>query len=479
MESIYLTARFVVENSACIHHPGAIEVRHGRVVDVGHPNRIADRRSCIDLGDSVLLPGLINPHTHLEFSDFAHPIPAPATFADWILQVIRHRQAVAQRAEEDLQPHRDAVCNRGLLECWQTGSAVVVDIATCPWQPHYQWQASGRAIARQFADSLGRGDLSDAVGRHLGPVLGPRVVCLAEVIGLDARRLQTAIEWAQMLVASGRGDWASLGDRAIDAVAAQLDDRKAPMQVGVSPHAPYSIRWSAEVQQAIESMLRHRVAAMHVAESREELEYLADGTGPLADLWNRLGISTPEHRWSIDRVIAWLGRAKWSLVVHGNYLTPGQIETIGQNRSMSIVFCPRTHRHFGHQCYPLDQMRQAGVRVVLGTDSRASNPDLNLWMEVLECRRRYPQCDPGWALDMVTRDAAEALGIERRFGTLSIGKYAFCNWIPADPKWTERDLLDAITSGPAMPRPAWQGPASTVCEQQAPPIPPEESPQVE
>jgi cytosine/adenosine deaminase-related metal-dependent hydrolase len=69
-------------------------------------------------------------------------------------------------------------------------------------------------------------------------------------------------------------------------------------------------------------------------------------------------------------------------LIHGNYLTQHEIELAAKYRErLSMVYCPRTHVHFQHSPYPLNAMRQAGLRVVLGTDSRASSPDLNLWQE--------------------------------------------------------------------------------------------------
>ncbi len=330
----------------------------------------------------------------------------------------------------------------------------MVDIATFPWTPRYGWPYQVQCVAERFASSVGRPDAAAAIARHIAPVVGPRVVSLAEVIGLEPKRLQTTIDWARATCASCGSEPGQ------DGVAGTAE--ATPMRVGLSPHAPYSLLWLSGFLAQIESLFPKHVVAMHVAESREELEYLQGGAGPFADLWSRLGFPIPRRRPSIDEVIDWLTKARWALLAHGNYLSPEQIDAVAQSPSMSVVFCPRTHRHFRHAPYPLERMRRRGVRVLLGTDSRASNPDLNLWAEVRECRQRHPECDPKWALDVVTRQAAEALGVERDFGTLSVGRYAFCNSVSADPRWTVDTLLEAITITDVAMRPVWYIPDPSV-----------------
>ena len=73
------------------------------------------------------------------------------------------------------------------------------------------------------------------------------------------------------------------------------------------------------------------------------------------------------------------GTTERVLVIHGNYLVQDEINFLAAHRDrMSLVYCPRTHAYFSHEPYPLAEMIKAGVRVAVGTDSRASNPDLKL-----------------------------------------------------------------------------------------------------
>jgi cytosine/adenosine deaminase-related metal-dependent hydrolase len=90
---------------------------------------------------------------------------------------------------------------------------------------------------------------------------------------------------------------------------------------------------------------------------------------------------------------------------------------------LTVVYCPRTHHFFRYPDHPVARLQAAGVRVALGTDSRASNPDLNLWKEVqyLLCHRM--DLPPGNVLEMATVNGARALG-NTQYGELRVGSAA-------------------------------------------------------
>ena len=97
-----------------------------------------------------------------------------------------------------------------------------------------------------------------------------------------------------------------------------------------------------------------------------------------------------------------LATAHRALVIHGNYLAGDEIDFVAAHRErMSLVYCPRTHAYFGHEPYPLAEMLAAGVRVAVGTDSRASNPDLRLLKSCGTSRGIIRMFEParscGWA----------------------------------------------------------------------------------
>jgi cytosine/adenosine deaminase-related metal-dependent hydrolase len=235
-------------------------------------------------------------------------------------------------------------------------------------------------------------------------------------------------------------------------VQGDLEDRvdaalEKHLNVGISPHAPYTVHPEL-LQRLIDSAVaRNLPVAMHLAESLEELELLRDNTGPfqqlLADrsMWDPEAIPLGSKPLDYLRVLSQAPRA---LVIHGNYLSSEEIAFLGENReTMSAVYCPRTHAFFGHSAYPLAKMLEAGVRVPLGTDSRASNPDLNLLSEMRFVAKQFPNLTPETILQMGTLWGAESLGLNQDIGTLEPGKLA--------------DLV-------AIPCPGSNGPFSTILD---------------
>ena len=77
-------------------------------------------------------------------------------------------------------------------------------------------------------------------------------------------------------------------------------------------------------------------------------------------------------------------------IIHGNYLDDSEIQFLAQNRNLTLVYCPRTHAAFGHSTHPWRRLLELGGNVAIGTDSRASNPDLSLFAELQFLSGQYP-----------------------------------------------------------------------------------------
>jgi cytosine/adenosine deaminase-related metal-dependent hydrolase len=116
-------------------------------------------------------------------------------------------------------------------------------------------------------------------------------------------------------------------------------------------------------------------------------------------------------------------------------------------------------------------MLAAGVNVCLGTDSLASNPDLNLWREVCFVRERYPRFDGEELVRMATLRGARALGIDQMTGSITPGKRADLVVLPlprGSRRWTDvlsctdppREVLQhgrVVDLDPASaPEPSWR-----------------------
>jgi cytosine/adenosine deaminase-related metal-dependent hydrolase len=248
-----------------------------------------------------------------------------------------------------------------------------------------------------------------------------RVVAFRELLALVPERIDAQLAIAKEHLKGGAAEEARILTR------------------GLSPHAPYSVHPDLFHQLVALCKEHNAPLAMHLAETRAELDLLEKGTGEFVEMLSTFGVwregLIPQNTRIRDYLepLAALDRA---LVVHGNYLSDDDIAFLAKHPQLTVVYCPRTHVYFGHKNHPWPRLLDAGVRVALGTDSRASNPDLNLWEEVKFLRRKHPHVPPSQWLEWATRNGAMALyGPETKLGTLAIG-YPACFsvvWL-ADPE---------------------------------------------
>ncbi len=133
------------------------------------------------------------------------------------------------------------------------------------------------------------------------------------------------------------------------------------------------------------------------------------------DVWEPNGLAE-----DTQHVLNLLNGLSPTLLVHCNYLAPDS--NVPSN--CSIVYCPRTHTAFGHAPHPFRHFLQRGIRVALGTDSLASNPELSILAEARHLHRHYPDVPGEVLLRMATLTGAEALGWADETGSLEAGKSA-------------------------------------------------------
>lgn len=313
-------------------------------------------------GNAAIIPGLVNAHTHLDLSGARGLIPPtdPHHFTDWLRGVIAYRRA---RTPEQVQ----ADIRAGLAECVRAGTTLIGDIAS----EGASWDAVAAAQVR--------------------------AVVFREVIGLSRQRSALAAD------ESARW-WLSRADT-------------PTCHRGFSPHAPYSARLSLFGAGGAEDTF-----ATHLAESPAEMELLRTKTGPFVEFLSGLGVWDGS---GIGKLSQYLVRSRLVgnyVFAHANYLPPEDARYIAGLHS--IVYCPRTHGLFGHPPHPFREFLARGVRVCLGTDSLASNPDLDILAEARFVHELYPDFPGDTLLKMVTLAGAEALGWADEAGSLEPGKSA-------------------------------------------------------
>jgi cytosine/adenosine deaminase-related metal-dependent hydrolase len=178
--------------------------------------------------------------------------------------------------------------------------------------------------------------------------------------------------------------------------------------------------------------------ATHMAETQAELQLIRHRTGHFIDFLRDLGIANLDGlAKKLTLNLRPFRGVPHGLLIHCNYLAL----KIPIPPSASIVYCPRTHAAFGHPPHPFRDFLVRGIRVALGTDSLASNPDLDILAEARFIHERYPDVPGEIILRMLTLSGAEALGWADETGSLTPGKSADLVVLPLPDRDDEPERL--------------------------------------
>jgi len=406
-----ITAGWVAPMDGPIIRNGAVVIADGRIVAVGAARQLLashGHHSCRqDLPEAILLPGLVNPHTHLELSTCRCDDSPPGSFAEWILSIRQRMREGSQPGADPEQSVRLAV-EAGIQQCLRFGVTTVGDISQ---QMH-----------------LTRPVLRDA------PI---RVVSFGEVLGLGGLR------W--------RFD--ELLPRAIDR---SMESSK--LRVGLTPHAPYTVDLPG-YQQCIQIARQQRLPlATHLAETVEERQFIEHHSGPLRRIWEQIGawvepVATFRGGTPVAMAQA-IGLLEYpTLLAHVNYCEQSDLELLSRGQA-SVVYCPRTHRYFGHPPHRWRDMLACGINLAVGTDSCASSPDLNIVDELRLLQQIAPDMPSQALWRLATVASARALGMHDSIGSLTVGKRADMVAFPV-ARGDGDDPLGAILRDQRIPTGVW------------------------
>lgn len=407
-------AKFVMTRPERLLEDAAVRVADdGRILQVGAWGGLRKgfgSGRVTDWGDALLMPGLVNAHTHLELTALGGKVTRFDSFADWALQLIRARRVWTP---EEYRASTQAGARLALA----SGTTLVGDIASSD----VGWDALADALPCD----------SDAVGATVPT--SPRRVVFEEALGLAPGLADAALDRVRGLF------------RRADQGAAR------PLQThAVSPHAPYST--SGELYRKVAAFAQSRDVTWttHVAETLGELRFFEDGGGEFREFLSRLG-AFPEG-WAPPgrHPVAWLDGmgvlGASSLLAHCNYLDGDALRRLARRRA-PVVYCPRSHDFFGHGRHPIRDLIDAGVPVALGTDSLASNGSLDMLEEMRFLGARRKDLTAAEVFHAATGGGAVALGFAGRLGALEPGYFADMAVVDLPPVAKPAHLLGQILEG--------------------------------
>ncbi len=375
------TAKYLVSGSAPPIEDGALHVHAGRIAAIGTRKELLNDQpsvKVVDFSDALIVPLLVNAHTHLELTDYSYwesnvmeEESSPKNFVDWILRLIRIKKNL------DEEQYRLSLLN-GIAQSIAAGTGAVGDIL------------SQQGLRNLYQNCPLSGSL------------------FLETLGQDP----------------------ALVHRLKDGLTEALQDETTGLlNLGISPHSPYTL--SKDYLQDIYSYCQKQNirCTTHIAESPDEIEFLEQSQGDLVNrLYPYIGwekyVPQPSRMRPVEYLQQQGGLFPGNLLVHGVQLSAAEIEILVATK-MSLALCPRSNASLDVGKAPAGQLHRAGVKLALGTDSLASCDSLSIWDEMAFAHRWFEgELDAPTLFNMATQGGAEALGIEKDLGSLQVGKIA-------------------------------------------------------
>lgn len=364
---------------------GYVLIADGKIKKTGSISELEEKDSSrtVDLSNHIVMPGLVDIHTHLELSGLKGKIEEKS-FAGWVRSLMFEIQ---DWEEEDYQ----VSINRGINELINSGVTAVGDIS--------------------------RNGLSYEILKERGL----RGTVFLEVLGLDPEK-----ERERMALAKSR------------LLPVNTDKR---VNFGISPHSPYSVSPDLFLQSRRHASECGYPIAVHCSETEDEFEFLKKGTGEIRRMLEGFGLLGEGFEPPGTSPVSYLdkiGVLKDIIGVHMNVLEEGDIDLL-QSNSVRVVCCAGSNKWFERKrVCPIDILIKRGIDVSLGTDSLASNNCLNLFFEMRCIKEYFPKIPYRKIIEMATIKGAKALGLDKRIGSLEQEKGADLIAV----NFEERDISD-------------------------------------
>jgi len=390
-----LSADWVLTMDGAPLRGGAVVIDGGgRILEVAEAQGRSDGEGSASLRPSdaapthtVLLPGLVNAHSHLELTGLGGKVTED-DFPAWIAHLVRLWR------ERQPSEYLDAA-RQGVRDSWAMGVTTVADCG-----------ATGSVL--QALSELG----GSGIAYH-------------EVFGPAEEQADAALEaWAFRLKELRR-----------------FETPRA--RLGASPHAPYTVSGPLYRMAVAHARKESLPIAVHVAESPLETEFVRDGAGGFAESLRSRGLK-PEARGLSP--VAWLDHhgvfGPDVVAIHCCTVDGDDIDLLAQ-RGAAVAHCPRSNRRHHRIDAPLAQLLGAGLRVGVGTDSVASVSPLDVLAEAREARK-LGGLSAQEALALVTVGAARAIGLGQEVGSLSEGKWGDVVAVTVPACETPEQLHEAV-----------------------------------
>lgn len=344
--------------------------RVAEVLDTNHPDYIAAYEKA-EKYEGILTPGFINAHCHLELSYLKGKIARHTGLQGFVKELMAVRKFSID--DDLLQSIADAEA-----EMLQNGIIAVGDISNDNFT--FSQKAQRNLLYYTFI----------------------------ELFGLDGNKAEEIVE---------------RGKKLYDELQAALPDAPASL----TPHAPYSVALPLLKLIAEHCYLRDGVISIHSQETEAENEFFLSGTGAIAEQMARFGLDLstwkPTGFNSMPSTLVHLPNCNRIILVHNTVSTQADVEW-ANNYAKSIFWClcPNANLYIEDKLPNVPMLRVKGAKIIIGTDSLASNDSLSVLDELKALAANFADIPTEELVKWATLNGAEALGFRQQLGSFDKGK---------------------------------------------------------
>ena len=342
------------------------------VMDEG--GRFQDIVPQADAGESVtrltgiLCPGFINAHSHLELSHMHNRISRGTGLVDFVFQVVNERHLADEVIDEVISFWQE--------QMFKSGIVAVGDI--CNNNSTLNAKKSSPLSYYNFIESSGW------------------------VPSVAAQRFNRSKILYEEFLSSG-------------------------LTSSIVPHAPYSV--SEDLWQMITPFFENKVVTIHNQESPFENDFFMNGSGGLVRMYEMMNLDNSFHiasgKTSLQTHFHKLEKAKSVILVHNTFTTQADIDYIKDQRSNQLVsfcICINANQYIEKALPPIEMLIKNNCTIILGTDSMASNYNLDMVEEMKTIQTHFPDISLEQMLGWATLNGAVALGMQDDIGSFEKGK---------------------------------------------------------
>jgi cytosine/adenosine deaminase-related metal-dependent hydrolase len=322
--------------------------------------------------DGVLCPGFVNAHCHLELSHMKGVVAEGTGLIPFLKNIPQYRNNYTTEQKQEARH----IAFESML---RNGVVAVGDIANT--DDTKDLRALGKMHFHTFVEALGFAD--SGTERSMGYAA------------------------------------------ATHASFAEQNSNIIQLQQSIVPHAPYSV--SRSLFRLISEQRPAAVISIHNQESEEENKYYNNKSGLVNDLLQSLKIDDSSFvatgKPSLASYLPLISARHRLILVHNTYSNAQDVAfAVHYSDNVHWCLCPNANLYIENRLPDIDMLVKAGVNICVGTDSLASNYELNVLGELLTIKKHYPTLSWETLLGWGTKNGAAALQLTDLVGAIEVGK---------------------------------------------------------